>query len=100
MKRSGMTNTLRRLVGPMVFLAGMLLCVVNAEPAPLHWRQWLGLSSFGLLIGYAAYQCGWINGHHAGWIKARDEYRPNTPEQARCKASPGSAGCASTSEAK
>lgn len=77
MKRSGMTNTLRRLVGPLVFLAGILLCVVNAEPAPLHWRQWLGLASFGLLIGYAAYQCGWINGQHAGWCKARDEYRPN-----------------------
>ena len=48
-----------------------------AACAPLHWRQWLGLASFGLLIGYAAYQCGWINGQHAGWCKARDEYRPN-----------------------
>ena len=87
MKRSGMTNTLRRLVGPLVFLAGMVVCMTVGEPLALGvgltWRNVVALCAIPWLCGYAGYNMGWNNGHYAGWIKARDEYRHNVPGEGR-----------------
>ena len=43
----------------------------------ITWRQMVSLSAFPLITGYAAYACGFINGHHEGYMKSEDEHRPN-----------------------
>jgi hypothetical protein len=81
MKRSGMTNTLRRMVGHLAFLAGMAACLTIGEPLALGvgltWRNVVAMCSIPWLCGYGGYQIGWLNGQVSGWLKARDEYRPN-----------------------
>jgi hypothetical protein len=29
----------------------------------IHGKQWLGIISIMMLVGYGSYLCGWINGH-------------------------------------
>ncbi|NCC52438.1 MAG: hypothetical protein EOM20_14635, partial [Spartobacteria bacterium] len=79
MKRSEITNTLLRLVGPLVFLAGMMACITIGEPlgVGLTWRNVVALCAIPWICGYAGYNMGWIKGQYAGWIKSRDEFRPN-----------------------
>lgn len=93
---SGLRIVLQRLVGPLVFFAGMVACMTIGEPLALGvgltWRNVVAMCAIPWLCGYTGYHMGWINGHYAGWIKARDEHRPNAPDQARLQPSP-EAGC-------
>ena len=83
MKRSGMTNTIRRLVGPLVFLAGMVACMTIGEPlamgVALTWRNVVAMCAIPWICGYAGYHMGWINGHYAGWIETRCSQRAERP---------------------
>ena len=71
-------RSLHPVVGPFLFFSSM--CVVLAFGDDLNGisgRQMLSLSAFPIIVGYAAYACGFINGHHEGYMKAEDECRPN-----------------------
>ena len=72
---------MKRMVGHLLFAAVLGACVWIGEPLALGvgltWRNVAAMCSIPWLCGYAGYHMGWINGHYAGWIKARDEYRPN-----------------------
>ena len=73
---------MKRMVGHLLFFAGMVAFIWIGEPLSLGvgltWRNVVAMCSIPWLCGYAGYHMGWINGHYAGWCKARDEYRPNT----------------------
>ena len=78
MSDSEMIVNLHPVVGPFLFFSSM--CVVLAFGEDLNGisgRQMLSLSAFPIIVGYAAYACGFINGHHEGYMKAEDECRPN-----------------------
>jgi hypothetical protein len=98
---SGLRIVLQCLVGPLVFFAGMVACMTIGEPLALGvgltWRNVVAMCAIPWLCGYTGYHMGWINGHYAGWIKARDEHRPNIGGEGRAasaRTSPphGSAG--------
>lgn len=80
MKRSEMLVVLQRLVGPLVFFAGMVACMTLGEPLALGvnltWRNVVAMCAIPWLCGYTGYHMGWINGH-----KARDEPRHNPSHQ-------------------
>ena len=75
-------GTVRRMVGPLVFLAGMVACMTIGEPLALGvnltGRNVVALCAIPWLCGYACYHLGWINGQYAARIKARGNYRHNT----------------------
>jgi hypothetical protein len=74
----------------LVFLGGMVTAMTIGEPLALGggltWRNVVAMCAIPWLCGYAGYHMGWINGHYAGWIKARDEYRPNAHPHGRAPA--------------
>jgi hypothetical protein len=78
---SGLRIVLQLLVGPLVFFAGMVACMTIGEPLAsgvgLTWRNVVAMCAIPWLCGYTGYHMGWLNGHYAGWIQARDEHRPN-----------------------
>jgi len=70
--------TLHPVVGPLLFFVSMIVILaVGDQLDGITWRQMVSLSAFPLITGYAAYACGFINGHHEGYMKAEDEHRPN-----------------------
>jgi len=73
--------TLHPVVGPLLFFVSMIVILaVGDQLDGITWRQMVSLSAFPLITGYAAYACGFINGHHEGYMKAEDEHRPNPTE--------------------
>ena len=82
------SGTVRRFVGPFLFFVSMMaVLAIGDQLDSITWRQMVSLSAFPLITGYAAYACGFINGHHEGYTKAEDEHRPNpaphAPSEAR-----------------
>ena len=72
------SGTVRRFVGPFLFFVSMMaVLAIGDQLDSITWRQMVSLSAFPLITGYAAYACGFINGHHEGYMKAEDEHRPN-----------------------
>ena len=70
--------TVRRFVGPFLFFVSMIaVLAIGDQLNSITWRQMVSLSAFPLITGYAAYACGFINGHHEGYMKSEDERRPN-----------------------
>lgn len=70
--------TVRRFVGPFLFFVSMMaVLAIGDQLDSITWRQMVSLSAFPLITGYAAYACGFINGHHEGYMKSEDERRPN-----------------------
>ena len=92
-------RSLHPVVGPFLFFSPM--CVVLAFGEDLNGisgRQMLSLSAFPIIVGYAAYACGFINGHHEGYMKAEDECRPNPTLEPPPRLGGGSApsGCSNS----
>ena len=80
--------TLHPVVGPLLFFVSMIVILaVGDQLDGITWRQMVSLSAFPLITGYAAYACGFINGHHEGYMKAEDEHRPNPAVRGRESAS-------------
>ena len=72
------SGTVRRFVGPFLFFFSMIaVLAIGDQLDSITWRQMVSLSAFPLITGYAAYACGFINGHHEGYMKSEDEHRPN-----------------------
>ena len=77
-------RTVRRFVGPFLFFASMMaVFAIGEQLDSITWRQMVSLSAFPLITGYAAYACGFINGHHEGYMKSEDEHRPNPTADTR-----------------
>ena len=97
--------TVRRFVGPFLFFVSMIaVLAIGDQLNSITWRQMVSLSAFPLITGYAAYACGFINGHHEGYMKSEDERRPNPGVHPSPDASAGVGGatrcCGSYSEAE
>ena len=68
------------LVGHFLFVVALLLCSWASAPMTLNWHQWSGLAACAILIGYACYHIGWMDG--ARW-EVRNRLSSSTPNPAQ-----------------